>query len=393
MEDVALNNLSSDLHSIDEEFVASIMNLYCVDNFRDIQSVIRKVTLQGSRDLTKRERSAISRALHHSAALRAERLRACDSIFAEHEGYELREMTNFLLVTAYSDDYSVGRLTEQVNRAYASKHQYLFHSVQLPSEDMLSAIAPKKHCAWYKIYLLKKLLANRQFLYDNRVGYLMWIDADAIIVDHARPLHTVVAQAAERDLIIAEDMNVGCLLNSGVFLVRTTQWAVDFVDDVWRCSQYDTVPFYEQSSIIRCLRHRSEWIHHLLPFHSFVAGGPPDPKLFAHVAVLPIRALNSNRGVTCRDVEYFRAMSEAPGDGHPDSQYYLTCRYYFVHGNYCSICNRGTDFRPDAAIRSSTSASSEEITSIFAYHPAGMANKELLIQTAIWRYGHGNRGP
>lgn len=384
----------SDLLCIDEEFVASIMAAHRVDSFRAIQSVIKEVVLHGSRNLTKKERRAISCALHSSAALRAE-LRTNDSIYAEHMGVDEKQqrgMTSFLLVTAYTDDYRVGYLTEQVNRAYASKHQYPFHSVKLPAKDMLSAVSPKQHCAWYKILLLRTLLADRQFLYRNQVDYLMWIDADAIIVDHSKPLHAVVAQAAERDLIIAEDMNVGCLLNSGIFLVRTSEWSVGFLDDVWQCSQYDAVPFYEQSSIIRCLRRRSEWIHRpQQPFHSFAAGGPRDPKLFAHVAVLPIRALNSNRGVTCRDIEQFRAAiaSETPpGNDHLDSHpvdHSMTCRYYLTHGNYCSICRRGVDFRPVAVDRLSSI--------IFAYHPAGMTDKELLIQTAIWRYGLGDGGP
>jgi hypothetical protein len=402
----------SDLLCIDEEFVASIMAEHRVDSFHAIQSVIKEVALHGSRNLTKEERRAISCALHSSA----EQLRTNDSIFAEHMGVDeqqQRGMTSFLLVTAYSDDYRVGYLSEQVNRAYASKHQYPFHSVKLPAKAMLSAVAPKQHCAWYKILLLRSLLADRQFLDRNQVGYLMWIDADAIIVDHSKPLHTVVAQAAERDLIIAEDMNVGCLLNSGIFLVRTSEWSVGFLDDVWQCSQYDAVPFYEQSSIIRCLRRRSEWIHRLQqPFHSFALGGPPDPKLFAHVAVLPIRYLNSNRGVTCRDIEQFRAAIIAsetpPGDDHLDSCHPVdttstTCRCYLTHGNYCSICSRGVDFRPVAidhlssiyAVAAEAPLCEGTYTSviIFAYHPAGMADKELLIQTAIWRYGLGDGGP
>ena len=200
--------------------------------------------------------------------------------------------------------------------------------------------------------------------------------------------------------------------------MRTSEWSVGFLDEVWQCSQYDAVPFYEQSSIIRCLRRRSEWIHRLQPFHSFAAGGPPDPKLFAHVTVLPIRALNSNRGVTCRDVEQFRAAtaSETPAavaaaqcrtppdddDDHLDScqQPVTTCRYYLTHGNYCSICSRGADFRPDAVIHPSCitaappAAALEGTAVIFAYHPAGMANKALLIQTAIWKYGLGDEyGP
>ena len=161
----------SDLLCIDEEFVASIMAAHRVDNFRAIQSVIKEVVLHGSRNLTKKERRAISCALHSSAALRAE-LRTNDSIYAEHMGVDEKQqrgMTSFLLVTAYSDDYRVGYLTEQVNRAYASKHQYPFHSVKLPAKDMLSAVSPKQHCAWYKILLLRTLLADRQFLYRNQV--------------------------------------------------------------------------------------------------------------------------------------------------------------------------------------------------------------------------------
>jgi hypothetical protein len=97
----------SDLLCIDEEFVASIMAEHRVDSFHAIQSVIKEVALHESRNLTKKERRAISCALHSSAALRAEQLRTNDSIFAEHVGVDeqqQRGMTSysFLLVTAYS---------------------------------------------------------------------------------------------------------------------------------------------------------------------------------------------------------------------------------------------------------------------------------------------------
>ncbi len=63
------------------------------------------------------------------------------------------------------------------------------------------------------------------------------------------------------DLIIAEDMHPGCLVNAGVMLIRLSQWSLDLWQDIWssdKSKRYHNVYYYEQSALIKCLKLREE---------------------------------------------------------------------------------------------------------------------------------------
>jgi hypothetical protein len=204
-----------------------------------------------------------------------------------------RSNDGVLICSAYSDDYTIGRLSEAVNRAYAALHGYRFWSVVLPYEDMLGQIAPRMHVTWFKVLLLRDLLAQAKI---RGISWVMWIDADAIVIEPSvRVLEDIVASAGARELVIGEDMNPSCLINAGVMLVRVCAWSVALWDDVWASKRYWSVPFYEQSALIGALRARQEGLEAVRPFHSHVRGGPQGPKHFAHTCVLPSLDFNSNR--------------------------------------------------------------------------------------------------
>ncbi|OQR96019.1 hypothetical protein ACHHYP_17310 [Achlya hypogyna] len=202
---------------------------------------------------------------------------------------------NVAVFTAYTSDYSVGEACAHINKIYAERHGYEFYVDVLPYDEMLAAIAPRQFCGWYKVAMLRRFLADMDALRARGIGYLMWIDADAVVIDHSRPAQELIAVAEHRDLIISEDINPCCLVNTGVLLVKVSDWSRALWEEVWTMRKYFDVFFYEQSALLRCLKKRDEGLVDVRPFHSFVPGGPSGLKLFPHVAVTPHLELNSNR--------------------------------------------------------------------------------------------------
>jgi hypothetical protein len=252
--------------------------------------------LDDSRDLTSKERDLVLRLLRAKFVSDAEQVRSVEDISNRARG--------ILIITAYTDNYSIGRLCEHVNREYALKHGYDFINHELPYADMLQAVGPKKtHCTWYKVLMLNKILSDEIFLLQHRIQYIVWIDADALVVNSNMRMEEIISKGCGRDLIIAEDMNAGesCLLNAGVMLVRVSDWSRQLWQDVWACpKKFDTKRFYEQSALLRSLKSRGEGVERGAglggPFHTFLPGATQGVKLFAHVAVLPHLDLNSNSG-------------------------------------------------------------------------------------------------
>lgn len=64
------------------------------------------------------------------------------------------------ILMAYSDDYTIGKLCESVNREYAARHGYNFVSHVNTCDEILEWIRPKLHMTWFKIYLLRQLMRD-----------------------------------------------------------------------------------------------------------------------------------------------------------------------------------------------------------------------------------------
>eukprot|EP00164_Ancoracysta_twista_P021830 GFYU01039903.1.p1 GENE.GFYU01039903.1~~GFYU01039903.1.p1 ORF type:complete len:230 (+),score=31.70 GFYU01039903.1:3-692(+) len=176
---------------------------------------------------------------------------------------------------------------------YAEKHGYMYKVVKASQEEMLAAINPRMHCTWYKVTLILSILKDTEFLVKNRIRYIMWIDADAMVINHSRRLEELLEIGCHKDFIIAEDMNEGCLLNAGVFFLRVCPWSAQFWQEVWESDSakrfYDCF-YYEQSVITRLLK-GNEGFGLVEPFHSYKGG--PEVKLFPHVGVLSRSEMNT----------------------------------------------------------------------------------------------------
>ena len=120
------------------------------------------------------------------------------------------------LVTLFTDEMApVGRITSDVLRDYAQRHRYACHV----HERSLDAT---RHPSW------SKLLAVRAALAEKPGAWVMWIDADAVVVNHRIRAETLVPKGFE--VVFGSDFNG---LNSGIFLIRSSEWSLRFLDTVY----------------------------------------------------------------------------------------------------------------------------------------------------------------
>ena len=188
----------------------------------------------------------------------------------------------FQLLTAYSENYRhVGDLCAEVNERYAKEHCYAWKQVVLPDEEMLAVVDDRAHTTWYKVYLLLQELEKRlgplppalvgsgesEGNDEEPLEYLVWLDADAAVVDFAQKMEEIVELGGYRELIMGEDMHSGAnLINCGVFFVKVSLFSQIMWQEIWdlevsfrdkeRPRGHINKPFYEQSALGRVLKRR-----------------------------------------------------------------------------------------------------------------------------------------
>jgi len=166
------------------------------------------------------------------------------------------------LVTLHDQKMAaVAKVTSRRLRQYAEHHGY-----KLVQYDSL--LDPSRHPAWNKILAVRHALLSRQS------EWVMWIDADAIIMNLRTHATDLIPE--DRDMVFATDFNG---LNSGVFLVRYCDWSLKFLDTVYFLGDvnYDPDGFgakWEQNTIKHLLEHFDDSA--------------------AHVAMLPQDRMNSS---------------------------------------------------------------------------------------------------
>ena len=194
----------------------------------------------------------------------------------------------FKIVTAFSDNYEVGRLCAGVNEVYARRGGYGWWQEVLEQGEMLERISPRTHCTWYKVHIfvdeLRRALGKNPGEENHREirttskkalpnldgsssggealsegDYLVWMDADAVFVDHDQKLEDIARKGEQRDLIIGEDMHVGNLVNCGVIFIKMTEWSLNLWEQVFQCRKYDDVTYFEQSALHKVLKTKREF--------------------------------------------------------------------------------------------------------------------------------------
>lgn len=317
---------------------------------------------------------------------------------------------DIMLVMAYTDDYSIGRICEEVNRQYASRHRYAFTSSVLSCEDMAQQILPKLHFTWYKILLLKKIMseilssardtvsspneattsasigevssaAHDRCAHNDTANteqdsttdkYLCWIDGDAMVIRHHVTIPQLISTAKHKELIIAEDMHPGNPINAGVFFLKVCSWSLELLEEMWQSTKYDHTYFYEQSALIKILRVRKERLDRVRHLHNYLPGGPLGITFFPHVAVIPHLEFSSNQGIS--DVELpllLRMLTARQQLGRPVVSKVELLQAVATEDDDEGLCSL---------------ILADEVPDMFIYHVAGLRGKLDFLRAAIVKF-------
>lgn len=113
---------------------------------------------------------------------------------------------------------------------------------------------------WSKpAYILNLLLRELSKPEDERLQWLLWVDADTILLNPFVPIETFLPPSPEFDdvhMLVTADWNG---LNNGVFPIRVNQWAVDLFAAIISFRHYKpdvSLTFRDQSAMDMLLKER-----------------------------------------------------------------------------------------------------------------------------------------
>ena len=116
-----------------------------------------------------------------------------------------------------------------------------------------------------------------------------------MVVDPSIKLNYIIQKYQYKDLIIAEDIHLGCPVNAGILLIKVSEWSRLIWKTVWDCHKYDTKTYYEQSALVHILKKFGECLHlkYTEPLKSYKRSNPDEALYFPHVCLVPHHKLNS----------------------------------------------------------------------------------------------------
>ena len=129
--------------------------------------------------------------------------------------------------------------------AYAARHGW---SAVISTEHL----APDRPPAWSKLRLVQQLLAEYEFV--------LWVDADAIVVDIDRNILDEVDLGA--DIWFArhpqERNPEATVLNSGIFLARSSPFTIDLLSEIWAAERFIEHNWWENAALLDLLGYSLE---------------------------------------------------------------------------------------------------------------------------------------
>lgn len=128
----------------------------------------------------------------------------------------------------YSQDKDYLINAEKINSEYCHKFNIDFYCEK--NSEKIFKESEERNPSWYK---LKLLIEN---LKDEKYDYVIYVDADAIFVNHDFDIRNIL-QTHQTDLIIGEDFGPD-LINGGVLIFKNTKWSKSFLKRVWDAANY-----------------------------------------------------------------------------------------------------------------------------------------------------------
>lgn len=185
----------------------------------------------------------------------------------EHGGPSL----GFALVTYATPDiweYTVYSLA--INEIYAEHNGYIMRHLDPSTSDY-----DKKDARWNKVKILEEAI-DPDHGWARDLNYIMWVDADLVIMDMGLRLEKVAAEYPLAHILLsAEHAGSSTLMNSGAVIIKNSEWARKFLREWWSYGDRNLFSDQEQFDLLY-KAHIDDW------------------QLEKYVSVLPPDALNSD---------------------------------------------------------------------------------------------------
>lgn len=113
--------------------------------------------------------------------------------------------------------------------AYAETKQYLYRAISLIEEANFKTEFQTSDYRWFKIKFLIDALDPLSG-WAKSTNYIVWIDADAIILDFSLNITNIGNMYPLADIIASADIRMG-LINTGFLIMRNTNWLRQFLHE------------------------------------------------------------------------------------------------------------------------------------------------------------------
>ncbi len=169
------------------------------------------------------------------------------------------------LATSYTSDYAdIGSYCAMTLHLYAARWGYGVHVVTDVTLD--------RPPAWHRVRLIPEL-------FDQGYEFVFWLDADALLQRFDVDILTEVRDGKDLYMVAHDHPSyaISQVPNTGVMLVRNTDWTRDLFDRLWGMTEYENHMWWENAAMIDLLGYRN-----LLGDHPFA----PDAAMMARTRFL-----------------------------------------------------------------------------------------------------------
>ena len=155
------------------------------------------------------------------------------------------------IVTLYTPNQENFAIHSRKNQEfYANKYDYQYYCY---THSLVDDSIP----TWNKV------LAMKNHIKDHK--YLVWLDSDIVITNLDIKIEDIIKKQPNKDLLICDDINPGWRINSGVIILKNTQWSIDMLDRLWKMEHLSHSQGAEQAQLIKLLEKESKERYHI--FH------------------------------------------------------------------------------------------------------------------------------
>jgi hypothetical protein len=133
------------------------------------------------------------------------------------------------IIQYYTPNLTYAPTSEKINRDYCEKHDIDYFAET--SAEIISNTTNRRALQWYKILFLQEQLRNSDH------DYVIYLDADAVVVKPEKDIRDIINEYLDSELIIARDFGPD-LVNTGVMIFKNTPWSIDFLERVWHAGDH-----------------------------------------------------------------------------------------------------------------------------------------------------------